>query len=52
LANLETAAAELGKAAYEAAAADTAEGEKTADSAPSTTDGDDVIDAEFEVKED
>ena len=31
LANLETAAAELGKAAYEAAAADAADGEKTAE---------------------
>ena len=51
LANLEKVAAELGKAAYEAAAANAAEGGATANSASATTDADDVIDADFEVKD-
>ncbi|MFB0986737.1 MAG: molecular chaperone DnaK [Phycisphaerales bacterium] len=56
LANLEKAAAELGKAAYDAAAADAAAAEdgSTADSASGASgaaDGDDVIDADFEVKD-
>ena len=52
LTNLEKAAEELGKAAYEAAAGDSADGETTEKSAAPTEDGDDVIDADFEVKED
>ncbi len=56
LANLEKAAAELGKAAYDAAAADAAAAEDgspadAASGASQAADGDDVIDADFEVKE-
>ncbi|MDG1360577.1 MAG: molecular chaperone DnaK [Phycisphaerales bacterium] len=53
LANLEKVSTELGKAVYEASAQDAASGEDpAAGAAPSGGEGDDVIDAEFEVKED
>jgi molecular chaperone DnaK len=52
LANLEKVSTELGKAVYEASAKDAAPGEDPAGAAPSGGEGDDVIDAEFEVKED
>lgn len=53
LANLEKISTELGKAVYEASAQDAASGEDpAAGAAPSGGEGDDVIDAEFEVKED
>ncbi len=52
LANLEKVSAELGKAVYEATAQDATKGEDPAGAAPSGGEGDDVIDAEFEVKED
>lgn len=50
-ANLEKVAAELGKAVYEATAAE-AGGAATPDAAADSKKDDDVIDAEFEVKED
>jgi molecular chaperone DnaK len=52
LANLEKVSTELGKAVYEASAQETAAGEDPAGAAPSAGEDDDVIDAEFEVKED
>ena len=53
LANLEKVSTELGKAVYEATAKDAAPGEDPAGgAAPAGGEGDDVIDAEFEVKED
>ncbi len=52
LANLEKVSTELGKAVYEASANEATAGEDPAGAAPSGGDGDDVIDAEFEVKED
>jgi molecular chaperone DnaK len=52
LANLEKVSTELGKAVYEASAQDAAAGEDPDGAAPSAGEDDDVIDAEFEVKED
>ncbi|MAH65451.1 MAG: molecular chaperone DnaK [Phycisphaerae bacterium] len=52
LANLEKVSTELGKAVYEASAKDASASEDPGGAAPSAGEDDDVIDAEFEVKED